>query len=171
MNTTNHTQQEILPHQLTKNVKLLQKVGLNYRGKILILRRSKDAKSRSDKWDLPGGNSEWPVGNASGFGHFAQDAVREITEETGLIISPSKFTPNRIVYFDTFYHAQSDVFSILVGWAVSLPEDPVPPQIEVSAEHGEFHWITKNEIAEYDFGGQKGAFVQKIIENAFQKNT
>lgn len=74
------------PHQLTENVKLLQKVVVWQGEKFLILQRSADSATRPKCWDLPGGNVEWPASSVDIQDSHLADLAREVKEETGLII-------------------------------------------------------------------------------------
>lgn len=83
-------------HQLTENVKLLQKaVIIRQSGsaiEALLLQRSETAASRPNCWDLPGGNSEWPVlGQSSIANLHLGDIKREILEETSLQVDEQNF--------------------------------------------------------------------------------
>ena len=157
-----------LPHQLTENVKLLQKVVLMHKGKALVLKREEDSFSRPLFWDLPGGNSEWPQTLENKEGLYQKDAAREVVEETGIEISPEEFTVEKIVTFSTFFEAQRQVYSIIVGWCVQLDEDFERESIKLSSEHIKYAWIDADELDEYNFGGSKGGFVKKMVEKCFE---
>lgn len=154
------------PHQLTKDVKLLQKVALKHGDKILILKRDEGAQSRPLAWDLPGGNVEWPETLENKGTLHQEDAAREVLEESGVEVSLDKFLTENLVYFSTFFEAQKQVFSVIVGWKVELPEDFDEESIKLSIEHINFEWITKDQLDEYDFGGRKGSFIVDIIRGA-----
>ncbi len=154
-------------HQLTENVKLLQKAVLLKAGKALIVRRSKDAASRPGFWDLPGGNSEWPDTEGSGSGSHRRDIAREIEEETGVWVDPEAFATSSLIYFDTYFDSTKQVFTVINGWYLELLENFDDDKISLSDEHTEFAWISPEELEEYDFGGEAGLFVVNMIENAF----
>ena len=160
-----------MPHQLTENVKLLQKAVLIHNNKILIVQRSTDATSRPDCWDLPGGNSEWPeseVGqeDLNQENMHQQDIAREIKEETGLTVFSQHFTKENLTFFRTFYEAKKDVFTVITGWKVEMPSDFERSQVELSNEHVDHKWIAVEDLKEYDFGEKKGEFVKDIIRSA-----
>lgn len=176
---------EIIPHQLTKNVKLLQKAALWHNGKVLILKRSSDSKSRPNQWDLPGGNSEWPVGDGlhagvSGMGKpelrsgeksedgfirdlHKDDVVREVFEETGIELKREDV--KKCVHIGTFFDGQKQVFSIILGWEVKLAEDFREDSVLLSDEHSDLAWMRKDESGEFDFGfaGDEGGFIRSIL--------
>ncbi len=169
---------DIIPHQLTKNVKLLQKAALWHNDKFLILKRSSDSTSRPDQWDLPGGNSEWPVG-ADGKSALPgslgtaeaglvrdlhkDDVVREVFEETGIELQRSDV--QKCVHIGTFFEGTKQVFSIILGWEIKLPENFKEDSVLLSEEHSDFAWIKKEEFENYDFGfaGEENGFIRKII--------
>jgi 8-oxo-dGTP pyrophosphatase MutT (NUDIX family) len=153
------------PHQLTSNVKLLQKVVLLWEGKILMLQRSSDSASRPLCWDLPGGNSEWPEGITEPTSNLHQfDAAREIQEETGLVVDPSEFTQDKLSYLETFFDPQSQIFTVLLGWKIELASSP--QAVAISEEHVDSRWLSVEEALKLDFGGKKGGFLAKIIQNS-----
>ena len=152
------------PHQLTSNVKLLQKIVLEKEGKILLLQRDPRSASRPNCWDFPGGNSEWPTGLSEPTSNLHQlDASREVEEETGILVSPNKFTQTQLKYFETFFDPEKQIFTILLGWYILLGSNT--NEVRLSEEHTEFVWVEKSEALNYDFGGAKGAFLPRIIKS------
>lgn len=151
-------------HMLTQRVKLLQKVALWHEGKVLLIKRADSAYSRPGAWDLPGGNSEWPSSDTqSQFGLHILDAVREVREETGLEIDPGLFNTAALTYTNTFFDAPKQIYSVILGWRIELPANIDPRSVKLSQEHSQFAWATANEVATYDFGGEKGEFVREIV--------
>lgn len=155
--------------QLTENTKLLHKVALIHNNEVLILKRSTDSTSRADKWDLAGGNSEWPENNRQGHGVHQEDIVREIVEETGIEVSPDIFDFSALTFFDTFFDPNKQVFTIICGWRYRLPTNFDHDRIIISSEHSQIKWITEKETDLIDFGGHKGVFVRNIIKNGFKE--
>lgn len=155
-------------HQLTQNVKILQKAVLIHNGRFLILQREADAKSRPLCWDLPGGNSEWPEKTTENQENLHQeDVAREIKEETGVTVFAEHFTLENMTFFRTFYDVENDVYSIITGWKVDLPSDFDRDQVILSDEHIDQKWVTFDELDEYDFGGRRGEFVKDIIRKSW----
>lgn len=153
-----------MAHQLTENVKLLQKAVLLHEDRILIVRRSEESKSRPGCWDLPGGNSEWPENIEHHLQNMhMEDISREIKEETGLTVNAEHFSKENLVFFRTFFEYGKEVYSIITGWKVELPSDFERNSIELSDEHVEFSWVAFDELSDFDFGGEKGSFVVDII--------
>lgn len=148
-------------HQLTTNVKLLQKVALVHEGKVLLLKRGDDAPSRPSCWDLPGGNSEWPKAHQVGLGQLRKDAIREVKEETTLQLSEVDFTVDRVVFLDTFFDGKT--YAMMVGWSIRLAS---AQKIELSQEHTDFFWAAKEDVSSYDFGLNKGEWVRDIATKA-----
>lgn len=162
-----------LPHQLTQHTKLLHKVALVHGNKVLILKRSPQAGSRPGKWDLPGGNSEWPSATHSQqMNLHQQDLEREILEETGLMVEAARFTQDKLKYFATFFEPDRQLYSINCGWVLDISHDQSnsqqEPQIQLSREHTEFAWITLQELSQYDFGGVDRDYETAIIRKALR---
>jgi len=155
-------------HQLTDNVKLLQKAVIVKGNKALILKRSVDSKSRPGCWDLPGGNSEWPKDTSKYLENsYKEDISREILEETGFNVSSSLFVGEKMVYFGTYFEATKQVYTVICGWKVSDISDIDASQVKLSSEHTENTWISLDELVKYDFGGEKGKFIVEMIKLSF----
>lgn len=166
-----------IPHstgagQLTSHVKLLQKAVVEAAdGKIVMLQRSHTALSRPGCWDLPGGNSEWPTDDQiHGLmrGLHVHDVLREISEETGLQLSPDDF-PDAPVYVDTTFEVDKQVYTIIVGWWLRLTRNSDEITIQLSSEHQACRWISKSQALTLDFGfaGGKNGFLTQIISHTF----
>ena len=154
------------PHRLTDHVKVLHKVAIIVEEKVLLLKRHASAHSRPNQWDLPGGNAEWPEGVATELlEHLHRaDVVREIQEETGIVVDPARIA--QPVFFDTFFQNQTQMYTVAVGWYVQL--DQVVP-VTLSREHSESAWVDLATAATYDFGfgGGPDGFLVQIIQQAF----
>jgi 8-oxo-dGTP pyrophosphatase MutT (NUDIX family) len=147
-------------HQLTETVKVIQKAALVADGQVLILKRTDDSIPRPSKWDLPGGNSEWPEIQRTQHGLHQDDITREIMEETGISLANSMFT--QPIYFDTYFDADTKVYSLIVGWRVALSGTQ---KVRLSSEHTEFAWVSFPELGLYDFGfaGESNGFIRQIL--------
>lgn len=153
------------PHQLTSNVKLLQKVVLSWNGQVLMLQRDGGSISRPLCWDLPGGNSEWPQNITTPTSDLHKlDAAREIQEETGLVVEASEFSQDKLAYLETFFDPQAQIFTVLLGWKIELKN--APQAVQLSEEHADSRWVSIDDALKLDFGGQKGSFLAKILENS-----
>lgn len=152
-------------NQLTNQTKLLQKAVLIVGGEFLILKRSPQSQTRPNQWDLPGGNSEWPkTANDVQDGHIG-DLIREIEEETGVLVSPDKIT--QPVYFGTYFEGFKQLYTVIVGWQIELPAKPA---VKISSEHTEYQWIEPTKFDNFDFGfaGSSDGFIRRIVFNAFK---
>lgn len=153
-------------HRLTKHVKLLQKAALWHKGECLILRRSSTDYSRARKWDLPGGNTDWPAHlNADTRDPHKADILREIAEETGVMISTQDLEHAKHELVATYFEPKKQVYSVLVGWSIELPDSFDRSSITLSHEHQEQAWITKDQFDSYDFGfaGKADGFLRAIV--------
>lgn len=158
----------LIPHQLTENVKLLHKVAIIWQNHVLMLKRAEDDKSRPGKWDLPGGNSEWPTDLEENVNNpHLDDVAREVIEETGLIIAPETFDVASMVHFETYFAHKKQTFTILCGWGVLLDEAEAP-EIVLSHEHSEAAWVHADELEQYDPGFAK--FIHQIARAALTLN-
>ncbi len=153
-------------HQLTNDVKLLQKVVLIHGDKFLILQRQENAFSRPLAWDLPGGNAEWPETLEDKENPHQNNVTREVFEETGIEVSDDFFTTENLVEFRTFFEAKDQVFSVITGWKVKLNDDFDEEKVKISSEHINFDWITLDMLDDYNFDGFKGEFIKEIIRKS-----
>jgi 8-oxo-dGTP pyrophosphatase MutT (NUDIX family) len=154
------------PHRLTDQVKILHKVAIVSNNQVLLLKRHGAAHSRPSKWDLPGGNAEWPDNPTKSLSErlHQADVTREIREETGITIDESQITTP--IYLNTYYEAEKQMYTVIVGWLVKLDGHE---EIVLSREHTEFSWTNQAEIQQYDFGfaGGEDGFLVEIVEKAF----
>lgn len=156
-------------HRLTEKVKLLQKAVLIHRGKMLLLRRSEHSQTRALQWDLPGGNSEWPIEKVGIIRDVhIMDLKREIFEETGIGAAEFAIAPT-LVSFETYFESEIDMYTIIVGWKIQLDDAFTKESIRLSDEHNEYQWISQNECTNFDFGFAGGeGFITRIISSSFQ---
>lgn len=158
-----------LLHQLTDQVKLLQKVAVIRTNQtdleVLLLQRSSDASSRPNCWDLPGGNSEWPNSSSSRANLHLDDLVRELSEETTLQVSSTHFENHLPVYFSTYFDGDKQIFTVICGWLLDFASTN-QAEIQISSEHQAYAWINVQALNNYDFGGEKGAFILEIIQKS-----
>lgn len=160
-------------HQLTENVKLLQKAAVIRQSdsglEVLLLQRSENALSRPNCWDLPGGNSEWPEQSQLSVANLhLKDIQREIQEETALEISENAFDLDKLVHFSTYFDSEKQVFTVICGWLVIF-SSPSQTEIQTSSEHQNYIWASQANLENYDFGGDSGAFVLDTIQKSFAK--
>lgn len=158
---------QAVPHQLTQNVKVLQKVVLVRQNTFLILRRSPNSATRADLWDLPGGNSEWPESTENIRDPHLADVVREVEEETGIELKTEDFV--KPVFLGSFFDAKKQIYTVILGWKVVLPDDFVETAVALSSEHYEFTWLSPEDIEEFDFGfaGGKDGFIRMMVQASF----
>lgn len=155
-------------HQLTNNVKLLQKCLLVHNGELFLVQREPNSTSRPNCWDFPGGNSEWPTDIAEPTVNLhQQDIAREIQEEAGLTLDPEIFTLDHLILFETFFDPEKQMFTVLTGWRIDLPTDFDRTTIHLSEEHVDHTWATPSHALNFDFGGPRGRFMQRMIQGAF----
>lgn len=123
---------------------------LVWEGKVLLLVRSMDDETRPGDWDLPGGGIE--AADIS----LVHGIVREITEETGIVISPDAL--HEITMSD--FIQDFTPFERHVFWCAS-PHGNV--QID-TREHSSFKWVPANEVLRLF----RHPFYSKAIEHMLQ---
>lgn len=107
----------------SKRIEFAVKAIILKNGKFLALHR-KDARSRL--FDLPGGRME--------FGETAEETViREVREETGLVIKP-------ICILGSWNNVKEDFQIIGIFYLCSANNEP----IRLSDEHDEYRWLDAN---------------------------
>ncbi len=150
-----------MSHQLTEQVKLLQKAVIMADGELLILKRSPHALTRPAQWDLPGGNCEWPQSITDVANPNLPELFREIQEETGIVVDANSLSAVPL-HFSTYFEADKQVYTIIVGWKILLPAQPA---VVISDEHTEFAWIKLDQFDRYDFGfaGKSNGFIRKMV--------
>lgn len=156
-----------MSHRLTDQVKLLQKAVIMAGGELLILKRSPRALTRPAQWDLPGGNCEWPQSNTDVANPNLPELLREIQEETGIAVDANSLSAMPL-HVSTYFEADKQVYTIIVGWKILLPAQP---SVVMSDEHTEYAWIKPEQFDDFDFGfaGEKDGFIRNIITNALVK--
>src|SRR5690606_38888422 len=94
-----------------------------------------------------------------------QDVVREVEEETGIEVEVEKL---QSCYVGSFFETEKQVYTILLGWKLELPEDFNETSVLLSDEHFEFAWIEHEDFDQFDFGfaGEKEGFIRKIVNNS-----
>ena len=130
-----------------------QKIGISQKvilfrddGKILALKRTAEAPSRPLRWDLPGGDLNFGEDPAQGI-------VREVLEETGLLVE-------RLEPFDTEAHINKDgEFWLTIAYKSNCTSD----KIKLSYEHNEFKWMTLEEFLKLESADKLKRFVKKFI--------
>lgn len=153
-----------MSHQLTEQVKLLQKAVIMADGELLILKRSPHAFTRPAQWDLPGGNCEWPQSNTDVANPNLPELLREIQEETGIVVDANLLSAVPL-HVSTYFEADKQVYTIIVGWKILLPAQPA---VVISDEHIEFAWIKPEQFGNYDFGfaGKPDGFIWNTINKS-----
>lgn len=127
------TDPEKYNYMFSDDMKFVQKVVIFHPHdpkKILILKRSMDSYSRPGDWDFPGGNVL--------FGEPHDESVlREVKEETGLLLT--NLHPIQII---TRYNDQTGIYYLFINYRGYATTD----SITVSHEHTEYRWVTFEEF-------------------------
>jgi len=146
-------------------VKVLQKaVVKNKDGKILALKRTGDPRRPwPNCWDLPGGRVEesdiqqWKAKSGKGDGNdiLINALRREIKEETNLEVENI-----RAVHIASDFSEKKGFFIVVIGYDCSAINEN---QLQLSGEHSEFRWVSKNEFLKLEIG-DAGRLLEPILE-------
>jgi 8-oxo-dGTP diphosphatase len=114
------------------NVRILAKIFVsNDDGEILLLQRSVNDESRALSWDLPGGNVDYNE-------NPNQTVLRELSEETGLVVNDSRI---QSVGFET--QPQYMIVLLFMGFTEST-------RVVLSTEHEKYKWVKPELVANTD---------------------
>jgi 8-oxo-dGTP diphosphatase len=111
-------------------------------GRCLLLRRSRSSTGNPGKWEFPGGKVEEGE-------DFAAGLVREVAEETGLIISLERVVGA----------AESELPTRKVAYLI-LQGRVESGNVRLSKEHEDYDWVTKSELGAVDIAPQFLSFAQ-----------
>jgi len=116
--------------------------------KILLIKRSGEYGEISNSWDIPGGRTN--------FGEEPEDGLkREIKEETGLELNEIK----QILDASTvFKNEEKHIVRITYLCTVKKTN------IQLSHEHTDIQWVTKEELKNIEF---KDKILKKVIKKYF----
>ena len=116
----------------TDDIKFLQKAIIYHptENKFLALKRWSGDERRPNSWDLPGGNISFPEEHITGI-------LREIKEETGLIIDNL-----RPIQVRSNFNKTENIYYLFVGHLGKAKTD----KVVLSKEHTEYRWVTKEEF-------------------------
>jgi ADP-ribose pyrophosphatase YjhB (NUDIX family) len=127
-------------------VRVLVKAIIIKNGKLLALKRPKEAYSRPNAWDLPGGNLD--------FGEEANAAIeRELNEETSLKIK--NLRPFHVI---SKLDEKKEVFWIEICYLCDYDMG----EVKLSSEHTEYKWVTKDEFLKLESADYLMEFVRHI---------
>ena len=103
-------------------------------GKYLLLTSSKweERPDRSQKPDLPGGMVENNENSLQG-------CVREVQEESGIIVSEDDL---QLIYASTFHSSRDDASITRLIYLVEVDN----PSVTISWEHESYDWVTANDL-------------------------
>ena len=107
------------------------------RDRCLLLRRSSASTVNPGLWDLPGGKVKLSES-------FEESLVREIREETGLMV-----TLDRLVGAAESELPQVRVVHLVMAAYVDSPNEPLPA-VKLSEEHSQYAWMEKTRVADVE---------------------
>lgn len=118
-------------------------------GELLLLRRANYIKKFGGKWCLPGGHIDK--------GEDSKEAiVRELNEETGIVINECKL-------WKTWEYSNGDASDIYIVYLKEKPE------VKISREHAQYKWVKleAKELEKYKekFAGETYSIIEEIFDN------
>ncbi len=125
---------------------------IRHNGRVLIVRRSKNESFLAGYYELPGGKRE-PLET------LENCVIREVSEETGLIVTISKI-------FSTFDYVRENEKAIKDSTQINFVVDTVDtdPIIQLSEEHDDYKWIDSSEIDKYLISEQTRNTLNKFFK-------
>jgi|TARA_R110001583_G_scaffold10061_4_gene46913 ADP-ribose pyrophosphatase YjhB (NUDIX family) len=126
-------------------------------GSILLLKRTDDG----EKWDIPGGHIKEIEQNRDKKG-ISDGYEREVAEETGLIIPPSRLIRQ---YVHTWKGKSIDMYILWTDYATEEPS--IDLSIQELQENSEFKWVQEEDLVLYTSNMTEVAFraIQFFREN------
>lgn len=132
----------------------------NRQGQLLLLVRSADDTYRPGAYDLPGGQVDEGE-------EYLAGAVRELAEETGLVVDPAamrlEFATAKTNFRSEF---GQEVNIVWLGYVAAMPENS---EVTLSLEHSEYRWFTVSEAMEVAESSTHLVFIQHLVDNAIAK--
>lgn len=122
---------------------------INKSKQLLILRRGKTAPWMPGRYCLPGGHVEPNEDVQYG-------AVRELSEETGIIYFVEDLNPLKVIY--------SNGYSKVV-WIATISN----PQVTLNWEHDDYRWITYGECFNYELVPRLYGTIKTLYSQGFIK--
>lgn len=136
--------------------KIIQKVvtggAIINNNKILILQRAKDEDAFPNIWELPGGKKE-------PFEFVYDSVVREVREETGLIVK----VLNLLSAFNYKVEKEEELRDMTQIDFLIEPVDKI--EVKISDEHQDFKWVGEEELDNYEITEETKSVIRKAFKN------
>ncbi len=117
---------------------LVVRVILLFKDKILLIQRSKNDRSDSLKWEIPGGKLDKGQ-------DLMEAAERELIEEVGLFARPLK----QLVFFDSDIDHNTKYKGIPFVRLTALYKSE-SSKVRLSEEHDDYRWLSLEECLKMD---------------------
>lgn len=115
------------------NLQVGVKVLIEKGGRYLFLIRSQAFKAGPQKWDIPGGRIEVDE-------PLDQALAREVSEETGLVLSSSL----ELLAAQDIFASDKDLHVVRLTYLTRL--DHSEGDVQISDEHDDYKWMSKADI-------------------------
>jgi len=116
-------------------------------GRMLLIRRSKKCRSFSGFW-------EWPGGAVDPGENYADAAVREAREETGLEVDVTG-------YAGAFYFEMAAAHVVSICMEASI----IGGQFKISDEHDDFAWVAPADLHSYPLVECSGQAIDAYLKS------
>ena len=126
--------------------KVIARIVATFEGKILVLKRSKDAPNRAGLWELPGGHVE-------GGETLEQTVERELSEEAGVVVQNTRYLLSQSYTLDKGVHRLGVIFE---GEATS-------GQVGLSFEHEAYAWIDRSNFNNIDIYSEHKKVIDAVL--------
>lgn len=121
---------------MTRSLFSTKALIFNDKNEVLVLRRSETHPRKPHQSDLPGGLVE--------NGEFGRTGlIREVAEETGIILKPSQC----MLYYANTSKPHPDVVMIMLMYYVKFD---ITPEVNISWEHESYSWIPLGGLVQLD---------------------
>ncbi len=139
----------------SKTFLISQKALVVEANKLLVLEAVPDIQTGQSKWELPGGLLELDESLSEGL-------LREVREETGLSVVIGR-TMSVWDYWTPGFEVQDGRILDVKVIGIAFQCQRIGGDIQLSDEHSQFAWMTRDELVNLDFASNSAFAVQMYL--------